>query len=160
ASVTPFHLTSTCLPDDPPHQSAAMQAGYDMGAMDGFVRSAATSTLDGHYVMGTYDASDMPFYYWLASTFAISDRHFGAALGGTWANRDYLYAATSDGVLDTGSRAITEARTVFDALDDAGIAWGVYTDGSPRQDCLGWTRTHAGVHLVAQLRAELRTGTL
>lgn len=160
ASVAPFHLASTCLADDPPHQWSAMHAGWNLGAMDGFVRSAASATSDGHYVIGAYDDGDLPFYYWLANTFAISDRHFGAVLGGTWANRDYLYAGSSYGVKNTGDRAITEARTIFDALDAAGVGWGVYTDGTPRQDALGWDRTHAGVHLFMELLAQLHDGSL
>jgi phospholipase C len=116
--VTNFHLTSSCLPADPQHQWAAMQEGFDNGKMDGFVLSASIDGLgqtDGHFVMGYYDQSDLPLYYWLADTFAISDRYFGAALGGTWTNRDYLYAGTSDGVMNTGDATLS-APNIFDAL--------------------------------------------
>src|SRR5438132_962400 len=90
--IAPEHLTTTCVDHDPPHQWDAMHASWNDGAMDGFVRSAATGGSDGHYAIGYYNSTDLPFYHWLASTFAMSDRFFGAALGGTWANRLYLYA--------------------------------------------------------------------
>ena len=79
----------------------------------------------------------MPFYYWLASTFTIADRHFASVLAGTWANRDYLYAGTSRGVVDSFSRTIPTVPTIFNALSTAGVSWGVYTDGEPFQDTLG-----------------------
>lgn len=159
AAVPPYHLTSPCLPADPPHQAAAMSTGWDHGKMDGFVASAAGNGNDGHFVMGYYDATDLPFFYWLASTYAIADHYFAPVLGGTWGNRDYLYCATSDGVTDTGQATIS-APTIFDALDAAHVTWGVYADGTPRQDCLGWTASHAGVHTSADFTTALQAGTL
>jgi phospholipase C len=158
-AVAPYHLTSSSLPLDPPHQGAAMMSSWDGGKMDGFVRSAATSTNNGHYVMGYYEASDLPFLYWLANTFALSDHFFASALGGTWPNRDYLYAGTSDGILNTGERVL-DKPTIFAALDAAHVSWGVYTDGTPRQDCLGWTSSHVGVHSFAAFKTALTAGTL
>jgi phospholipase C len=139
-----------------------MRAGWDNGKMDGFVAHAASAIGggdDGHFVMGYYDATDLPFFYWLASTFSIADHYFAPVLGGTWGNRDYLYCATSDGVTDTGQATIS-APTIFDALDAAHVAWGVYADGTPRQDCLGWTASHTGVHTSADFITALQAGTL
>ena len=162
AAVAPYHLTSPCLPADPPHQGADMSAGWDHGKMDGFVSNAARglgSGNDGHFVMGYYDESDLPFFYWLASTYAIADHYFAPVLGGTWGNRDYLYCATSDGVTDTGQATIS-APTIFDALDAAHVSWGVYSDGTPRQDCLGWTSSHPGVSSATAFLLALQGGTL
>jgi phospholipase C len=162
AAVAPYHLGSACLPADPPHQGADMSAGWDHGKMDGFVTNAARALgggSDGHFVMGYYDATDLPFFYWLASTFAVADHYFAPVLGGTWGNRDYLYCATSDGVTDTGQATIS-APTIFDALDAAHVTWGVYSDGTPRQDCLGWTSSHAGVAGSAAFLLALQAGTL
>ncbi|MCA9597372.1 MAG: alkaline phosphatase family protein [Myxococcales bacterium] len=159
AEVTPFHLTSPCLPVDPPHQWTAMHAGWNDGKMDGFVKSAAVSGSDGHFAVGYYDESDLPFYYFLAKTFAVADRYFGSALGGTWANRDYLYAGTSDGVMSTGQATI-DVPTVFDGLDAAGVSWGVYTDGNVRQDSIGWNNAHAGVYAFQDFLDALADGTL
>jgi phospholipase C len=160
AVVRPFHLDSHCLPHDPPHQWTAMHDGWNDGAMNGFVGSAAVSGSDGHYVLGTYDETDLPFYYWLARTFAISDHYFGGSLGGTWSNRAFLYTGSSHGIHSTGETTIPDAPSVFDALDAAGVTWGVYTDGNPRQDLMGWTRSHAGVHTFTQFLVALAAGTL
>jgi len=157
--VPAFHLTSPCLPADPPHQWTAMHDGWNGGAMDGFVKSAASATNDGHYVMGYYDQTDLPFYYFLAGTFAIADHYFGSVLGGTWANRDYLYAGTSDGVKSTGQAKIS-VPTVFDSMDQSGVSWGVYTDGTVRQDCIGWSNSHAGVGSFQDFLDALGDGTL
>jgi phospholipase C len=159
-AVAPFHLTSPTLPSDPPHQGAAMRTDWDNGKMDGFAVSAAQAgEADGHFVMGYYDGSDLPFLYWLAGTFSIADRYFASVLGGTWGNRDYLYAATSDGVTDTGQAVLT-APTIFDALTTAHVTWGVYSDGNPRQDCLGWTPSHAGFANFGAFVSALQSGTL
>jgi phospholipase C len=157
--VKPFHLASTCLEADPPHQGAAMHAGWDGGKMDGFVKSARSATSDGHYVMGGYDATDLPFYYFLADTYAISDHYFASTLGGTWANRDYMYAGTSNGVSDTGQATI-DVPTIFDALDQAGVTWAVYSDGAPRQNSLGWTAAHQGFFPFSSFIAALGDGSL
>jgi phospholipase C len=158
-AVAPFHATSNTLPADPPHQGDAMTADYDNGMMDGFVRSAAAVNGDGHWIMGYYDSGDLPFFYWLANTFAVADHYFAPALGGTWANRDYLYAGTSDGVTDTGQKAIT-VPNIFDSLTAANISWGVYSNGNPRQDCLGWQPGHMNTYTFTAFTSALQAGAL
>ena len=51
--------------------------------------------------MGYYDQTDLPFYYGVAQTFAISDRYFSSVIGPTFPNRSYALAATSFGHLTT-----------------------------------------------------------
>jgi len=162
ASVPAFHLDSTCLEADPPHQWEAMNAQWNGGAMDGFVTTAAVDGSDGHYVMGHYTEDDLPFYHWLARTFAIGDRYFSSSLGGTWSNRNFLYTGAAHGVRSTFDAVIREAPTLFDQLDAAGVEWAVYLEGTgaPRQDTLGWTRMTPGVRDYSELLARLRDGTL
>jgi phospholipase C len=157
-AVRPHHLPSTCVPDDPPHQWDAMHAQWDDGRMDGFVRVSARAHGDGHDAVGFYDGRDLPFYYWLARTFAISDRHFSPVLGGTWHNRHFLYAATSKRNGKTGQ--LTSAPTIFDALDRARVAWKVYTESGVRQDCIGWARPHPKVASFEAFVADLTAGRL
>lgn len=175
--VAPFHETNTQLPNDPNHQWDAMHAQVGGGKMDGFVKSAAETTgTDGHFVMGYYDEGDFPFYYFLATTYALGDRHFPSALAGTWPNRDYLYAGTSDGVRETSDIPLCTPDThgciphtplIFDLLDQApgveggtGVPWGVYTDGLPLEFALEWGGDHRGVHPMKDLFDGLESGSL
>lgn len=176
--IAPFHQTETAFPDDPNHQWDAMHAQVNGGKMDGFVTSAAATTgTDGHFVMGYYDEGDFPFYYFLAKTFALGDRHFPSALSGTWPNRDYLYAATSDGVRETSDLnplctpdepgCIPHTPLIFDRLDQApgleggtGIPWGVYADNLPLAFALEWGPSHPGVHPTSELFDGLASGNL
>lgn len=142
ADVPRYHETNTCVAHDPDHQWVAMHNQSDGGKMDGFVKSAAdTTSSDGHFVMGYFDDKDLPFYYFLGTTFALADHYFPSVLSGTWANRDYLYAGTSDGVKNTLLDGFLPADipTIFDELDSAGVKWGVYSDGLPLEGALGLT---------------------
>jgi phospholipase C len=40
------------------------------------------------------------------------------------------------------------------------VAWGVYTDGEPFQDALGWDRQHGGVYTFEQFVSQAADGTL
>src|SRR5262249_22987123 len=132
ATLAFSHATSTCYAHDPDHQWISMHAQVDGGKMDGFVSSAAyTTQTDGHFVMTYYDENDLPFYYWLASTFALDDRHFASVRSGTFPNRNFLLLGTADGVSSTGAGFPDPSTpTIFEALDAAHVTWGVYSDGS------------------------------
>ncbi len=114
---------------------------------DGFVRvndlteqldDGAESSTDDQ-TMGYYNQDDIPFYYALASQFAVSDRYFAAVLGPTFPNRSYLMAATSFGHLTTsdtfppsvmGYKPIT--GTIFDLLDQNKVSWADYFQDAPQ----------------------------
>ena len=162
ATVAPFHEPTTCVSHDPDHQSLGMHAQVNGGQMDGFVTSAAYSTgTDGHFVMGYYDSTDLPFYTWFASTFALADRHFPSVRSGTYPNRNYLLLATADGVSATGAGFPNPSTpTIFDALDAAGVTWGVYSDGSLLSGTLNWTMSHKGAHPFAEFLKALDDASL
>jgi phospholipase C len=160
--VTPSHQTTTCVHNDPDHQWSAMHTQVDNGKMDGFVRSAALSTLtDGHFVMTYYDQTDFPFYYWLAKTYAINDRHFASVRSGTFPNRNFLLLGTADGVMSTGAGYPSPSTpTIFDAMDKAGVTWGAYSDGSLVGGTLNWSPGHANTGSFATFLQKLDDGTL
>jgi phospholipase C len=160
--VRPFHLDTTCLNQDPGHQWDEMHRQVHDGAMDGFVLSAADTTSgDGHFVMGYYSADDVPFYYWLAKTFGLSDRHFASARCGTWPNRNFFLLGTADGVTCSYCTLPQPTTpTLFDALDQAGVGWGVYTDSDPFDGSLGWTFPHRGLYHFNEFLTGLQDGTL
>jgi len=82
--------------------------------------------------MGYYTDVDLPFYYDLAKTFAISDRYFADVIGQTFPNRAYFLAGTSFGHLTTseiippsgGYKPIT--GTLFDRMNAGGVSWADY----------------------------------
>ena len=136
STVVPWtHVSAACF-DNPNHSWQGSHQAWNQGQNDGFVVASASpndgegNDQTGSRAMAFYDASDLPFYYQLASTFAISDRYFSDVMGPTLPNRLYLYAGSSFGIvsgdIDTGLR-----RTIFGVLNDAGISWKVYGSDVP-----------------------------
>ena len=161
-AVSPFHATTTCIPFDPDHQASSVTACIDGDRMDGFVINGARTTgSDGHFAMSGYDVEDVPFYYWLATTFALSDRHFAPAATGTFANRNYLLFGTNAGVVDTGIMyPAPTTPSLMQLLMNAGYTWGAYTDGAPLSGTLGWRSSDPGVHSLQAFYDALDQGTL
>ncbi len=93
--------------------------------------------LNGDEVMNFYTQDDLPFYYNVGATFAISDRHFAGTVGPTFPNRSYLETATSFGHVTTadavpppgGYKPIT--GTIYDLLNNAGVSWADYYQDVP-----------------------------
>lgn len=132
-----YHESAYCTAN-PPHEwiDAHREANFEhpnaseiLG--DGFARVRPSNTT----AMGYYTQDDLPFYYALAETFALSDAHFSALIGPTMPNRSYLMAATSFGhvltsaidntpPVSSGYRPIT--GTVFDLLDQHRVSWAEY----------------------------------
>jgi len=157
--VKPYHASTTCLSPDPPHGWTAMHNKWDGGKMDGFVTASDSTTSNGHFAMAYYTKSDLPFYNFLATTFAISDRYFASVIGPTWPNRDYFYAATSDGVTNTFERKI-DVPTIFDSMTTAKVKWAIYGDGSTRADCINMPNSDPHHKDMAAFYAALADGTL
>jgi phospholipase C len=176
ASAARFHQTDLCNPLDPEHQFDNQHANWDDGKNDGFVKNASAhssdalgrpATTDGHFVMGYYDAGDLPFYYWLASNYAVADHYFCSSLSGTWSNRLFLYAGSSYGVKVTGGAPVpssVKGHTLFDALDAAGVDYGIYSDDAEPLDfamfTIGFDSTNPKVHPTADFFAAATAGTL
>jgi phospholipase C len=131
-AVPIYHETEPCVASTV-HSWAAVHRQLDGGLMDGFVIASdgmaeepghPPELLGGKRAMGYYDASDLPFYYWLASEFAIADHYHASVPGPTWPNRMYLYAASSYGRVSNVS--FQPDRTIFDQLDARKVGWKVY----------------------------------
>ena len=129
----PFHHESRYCIKDTNHEWEGVHLQYDQGKMDGFV---ATNSPGGARAMGYYDQDDIPYYYWMAQTFGLSDRHFSSLLGPTWPNRFFFYGASSWGNTKTGDlgdilpgSTVNAGKKIIDQLDDAGRSWKIYRDG-------------------------------
>lgn len=162
ADVSPYHETSTCVEADPAHQWAQIHSCVNGGKMDGFVTNAAASTgTDGHFVMGYFDQTDLPFDYFIAKTYALNDRHFASVRSGTFPNRNFLLLGTAAGIMSTGTTFPDPSiPTIFDSLDKAGVTWGVYSDGSLLGGTLPWSPSHTGAHPFGDFIKALDDGTL
>jgi len=140
-SFTPFHMLSMCTEQMSPYWNEshfdwnrkAPTSGTPL--MDGFAFSAGyshTAVFDtnGKRVMGYFDQQDFPYYYFMATQFAISDRWFSPVMTNTPANRMYALAATSQGVI---SKPLTQisAPTIFDELQKVGLTWKNYVPDYP-----------------------------
>jgi phospholipase C len=129
--VQRFHESRYCV-EDVAHDWDQVHWQYDEGKMDGFV---ATNNPGGARAMGYYDQTDLPYYYWLAKTFSMSDRHFCSLLGPTWPNRLYFYGGTSWGNIKTSdvgfltNNVYQSSDKLLDTMDKAGRSWKIYRDG-------------------------------
>ncbi len=143
-TVPAFHVATECIENLTPswNESHAdwnrTEPTSSTATMDGFVYTAAKYAMDNNFTdtaglraMGYYDASDLNYYYFMASNFATSDRWFAPVMDRTQVNRMYLFAATSHGYAyppgtDAADNAPLNVPTIFDALQTAGVSWKVY----------------------------------
>src|SRR6185369_13268052 len=137
--VTVFHMQTMCTENLSPawnesHVSAnRFDPSSDTMLNDGILFVAAKNARDtggkdveGLRSMGYYDWNDLPYYYFMASQFAVSDRWFSPVSANTNPNRHYMYAATSDGHSYPWVGGPSLSPTIWDRLTAAGISWKVY----------------------------------
>ncbi|HEY4106007.1 MAG TPA: alkaline phosphatase family protein, partial [Polyangiaceae bacterium] len=125
-AVKMFHQTALCS-KDVRHDWNSAHVQYDDGKMDGFVE---TSNPHGERAVGYYEASELPYYYQLASTFALGDRYFASILGPTWPNRMFFNSGSSFGHIgNTAPPGEAEEPSLFHELQQKGIEWVVYAEG-------------------------------
>lgn len=177
-SFAPFHMISMCTEDlssfwneshnDWNHYAPTTATPL----MDGFANSAGGNSrhiiptgfdINGKRVMGYYDESDLPYYYFMATQFAMSDRWFSPVMSNTPANRMYSVAATSRGVIN---KPLTQVNvpTIFDELQHAGITWKNYVQDYPKGSSLRPFPTYSkyvGTNIVpmAEYFSDLANGT-
>lgn len=152
STVKSFHMQSMCVENPSPswNESHFDWNRYNptapIATLDGYVFTAAHDAqtnippfhdVQGIRAMGYYDGNDLPYYYFMASTFATSDRWFSPLMSRTQPNRMYLVAGTSAGhayPLTKNEPPLTN-KTIFQLLDERGISWKIYiTDYPPLGD--------------------------
>jgi phospholipase C len=139
--VTSFHMISMCEENPSPSWNES-HIDYNLNdpvsgtaTLDGYVYAAAHDArilgyfeTAGERAMSYYDGTDLPYYYFMASTFATSDSWYSPTMSRTQPNRLYMLAATSAGHAyppSSGSAPLTNP-TIFDLLQAANITWKVY----------------------------------
>ena len=132
--VPRYHAQEYCISSDVNHEWAGAVIQYNGGKMDGFAKTNVTDKdPNGHRALGYMDETDLPFYYDLARTFSISDRHFCSAPGNTAPNREYFAAASSRGAVDESNISLPQEdaagnhlQNIYSLIDGAGISWKFY----------------------------------
>ena len=129
--VAAFHTDAYCV-EDPSHSWQGAHAEWNGGANDGFVHANG----DRVDPMGYLTDADIPFYYDLAHTFAMSDHHHCSVLGPTQVNRMYYMSATSFGLttniaIPSERYPLNEDHTLMQQLDRANVSWHIYYAALP-----------------------------
>lgn len=155
--VGPFNLQTACTENPSPswNESHGDRNRFNPedssnAPMDGFVHTAAKDAsgvgfydLLGHRAIGYFDDNQLNFYYYMASSFATSDRWFAPALTRTQPNRMYMFGATSQGhanALNTTSSPPLTAETIFQLMQNNNVSWKIYvhpdSSGCTTTSCL------------------------
>ena len=123
-------------------------------------------------VLGWYEATDLPFYKYLADNYAYCDRYFSAHPGPTLPNR--MFALTGDLQYDRVGEAIEDnnhsdnfylsrAPTLFDLLSRQGRSWRVY-ESFPSVAMLRFFARYAtdntNILPIARLEGDIAAGNL
>lgn len=111
---------------DPLSATATSNGFVWTAAHDARANQPPFTDVNGVRAMAYYDATDLPYYYFLASNFATSDRWFSPTMSRTQPNRMYMLAATSAGHVYPLTQGTLNNPTIFDSLQNAGISWKVY----------------------------------
>ena len=177
STVNAFHLQTMCVENTSADWATShinfnrFNETSDTPTMDGFVVQAAAAALGqgskdtvGVRAMGYYTAADIPYYYFMASQFATSDRWFAPAPTETEANRLYLVAATSVGHVHRPTSQVS-AKTIFDLLDTKNVSYKIYYMDpqldTELDDFSGFMATHQNKFApLSQYFADLQNGTL
>jgi phospholipase C len=156
ATISAFKLGTACTENPSPswdedHEDRNRYSPTSSSTpMDGFVHTAGKDAAGfgfydvlGHRAMGYFTGDQLNYYYFMASSFATSDRWFSPVMTRTQPNRMYLYAATSQGhvypLQDSQSPQLT-AEPIVQMLQDHGISWKIYVhpdkNGCATPSCL------------------------
>ncbi|HEX4724315.1 MAG TPA: alkaline phosphatase family protein [Pseudonocardiaceae bacterium] len=135
----PFHLnTNTTSAQHIPSTSHAWQVQHNAlngGKMDSWLPAHRKADgVNGPYVMGYHERSDIPFQFALAEAFTICDNYYCSVLGPTWPNRMMWMTGTVDAdgrnggpILDNNAPAGGYTWTTYaERLEAAGVSWKVY----------------------------------
>jgi phospholipase C len=109
-----------------------------------FARDTGLADVNGIRAMGYYDETALPFYYFMATQFATSDRFFSPVLARTQPNRIADFAATTAGHVYPPT-ATLNVKTIFDLLDQAKIDYRIYETNpgsSTMNDFTGFRAKH------------------
>ncbi|HUQ49828.1 MAG TPA: alkaline phosphatase family protein [Terriglobales bacterium] len=147
-NISSFKLTTQCIENvSPAWNETHVQIDTDYqfkpasevttSRMNGFVYTGSKYAVDfgfndtsGARAMGYYDHTDLPYYYWLATQFATSDRWFSPVPANSPPNRLFSFAATSAGYVYPPTSTLSQ-KSIFHLLEAAKITWKIYVTEMP-----------------------------
>ncbi|HUS18248.1 MAG TPA: alkaline phosphatase family protein [Terriglobales bacterium] len=185
--IARFHMTTVCaLNTSPAWNESHVQVDTDylimpgsqvtQSRMNGFVYTAAKYARDqsppyfdteGRRAMGYYTERELPYYYFMAANFAISDRWFGPVLSRSAPSRIFTYAATSNGYVYEPN--VGGIKNIFQLLQENNISWKIYyTDADSQGGPIAYIRyfdafyqaNKAKVVPASQFATDAQNGTL
>jgi phospholipase C len=133
----------TVVSPDPMHELAnalrQLQGGNSGFVADYELDYPATTTMDRQRIMSYFPIGQLPALHALAQHFTICDHWFCSVPGPTWTNRFFVHSGTSMGLVrmpesagDAGMFLRYTQDTIFDRLNERGIAWRVYFGDVPQ----------------------------
>jgi phospholipase C len=181
STISAYHLQTECFGNLSPSWNEShvdwnrQQPTSSTPTMDGYAFTAGNYAQNSHpgeppiadtegvRAMGYYDGTDLNYYYFMASSFATSDRWFSPVMSRTPPNRLYLLAATSAGHAYPPATTLTN-KTIFDSLDAAGVSWKIY-ETDPGGSYINMFEPFASQHTasvapVSQFMTDVQGGTL
>jgi phospholipase C len=103
--------------------------------MSGFAAQAETEQAGlSKTIMSAFAPDHVPIHKTLVQEFAVVDRWFASVPSSTQPNRQYLHSATSHGLMSNNQEQLTAGlpqRTIFEAVDEAGLSFGIYYQQVP-----------------------------
>jgi phospholipase C len=184
-TIKPFHLRTQCMDNTTPSWNdahpqrnhfhpACTAASCSPALMDGFVFDAgAVAAINGYFdtqgarAMGYYTEDDIPYYYFMATQFATSNRFFAPVMTRTQPNLMYLFAATSAGFIypPTSADGTLSNKTIFQLLEEAGVSWKFYLPAGTESNVVfvfqPFTNQHSDKFVPTdQYFTDLQNGTL
>lgn len=181
--IQAYHLNTVCIENVTPSWDESRRdinrnnPDSHTGPMDGFVYSAAHyaqdenlagrgpySDVNGIRAMGYYTDRELPYYYFMATQFATSDRFFSPILSRTPPNRVANMAASALGVVNDIPKGTSfQQQTIFHLLQNANITWKIYEVSG--NTYLGYFQPFVSQHKdhlvpIAQYFTDLQNGTL
>jgi phospholipase C len=135
-TASPFHQRTMCTENLSPSWDESHYDTHKLAdgtyKMDRFMLTthsvAQQFDNDGLRAIGYYDQTDLPYYYELASQYAMSDSFHSSILANTPPNRMYLFGATTQGRTypDPKGHPQWNIPTIFSSLQNASIKWAYY----------------------------------
>src|SRR5688572_29835318 len=96
--------------------------------------------------MSYYEFGTLPVLHRLAAEFTICDRWFSSVPGPTWTNRLFVHSGTAQGRVEMPDLPFDlnlhayDQDTLYDRLNERGIAWRIYYGDVPQSLVLAHQR--------------------